>query len=673
MQKMTYRNRLVRTTAIALGLAATGGTAPAQELSETMLLGKVVLGYSQDGTPITAGENTTGLDRDDLREQGGTTSIDNILRQQTSVFTQENPANPGVAVNIRGFEGSGRVATSVDGVPQTYRFTGHAAQGYTYVDENLLAGIDITRGAVTTAGGTGIAGAVNFRTLSAEDVVDGKGFGGIVRLNYGDNGNDFSPMLGVGYLDDRFDMFVAVSGRGSDDYDDANGNAVAYSGKDTRSGLLKLGYRLDDRQKLSFSAMRYDSEFSANSYEQELTSDTYTLGYDFDAGDGLINLDVDLYYARIDSEYGDYVGTSSFGGGSVGRQMTTRTAGGDVTNISEVSFGAWDVTTINGAEISQDRLSGSNAGVNPADGTSTRAALFSENILTYGDLEITAGLRGSFYELEGDTDSGPLDQSDQSLDPKLTVAYWVTPWLQPYVTWSRTMRAPTLQETLLGGTHPGAGTAGMIANPDLKPETSNGFDIGFNIQKSGLFSADDNLSGRVNYYRMDVEDYVIASFGFTNAYGNTGTAFINAPGTSETSGLEVELDYENDGLLAGLSFTANDSDMPSQIAGLGTGQYLPDQTVSIRLTGKFLQDKLRLGGQYNYVSGGLYSEPYATEAVQRDDDYDLVDVFAVYEVSDNVTIHAKIANLFNQDYTPWLATDDKGPGRSLYFGAEIIF
>jgi len=670
---MKERSRLGTTTAIAIGLAGAGGAALAQSAPEPMMLDEVILGYSGDGTPVTAGENTRALDLEDLREQGGTTAIDDILRQQTSVFTQSNPGNPGVAVNIRGFEGSGRVAMSVDGVPQNFRFTGHAAQGYAYVDENLLAGIDITRGAVTTTGGTGLSGAVNFRTLSAEDVVEGEGFGGIVRLTYGSNGDDVSAMTGIGYRDDRFDMFVAASGRDADDYEDADGDAVADSDKDIQSGLIKFGYRIDARQKLSFSAMRYDTTFAANSYEQNLTSDTFTLGYDFDAGDRLINLDVNLYYAEVENEYVDYVGTSSFGGSSVGRKLVTKTTGGDLTNISEFDFGGWSLVSINGAEYSQDELSGSDGGVNPTDGDSTRAAIFSENIFTHGDLEITFGLRGNLYDLEGETDSGPLDQDHESLDPKLTVAYWVTNWLQPYVTWSKTMRAPTLQETMLGGTHPGGGTSGMIANPDLEPETSKGFDVGFNLQSHDLIRPGDRLSGRVNYYHMDVEDYVLASFGFTNAFGETGTAFVNADGTAETSGLEVELEYENDLLIAGLSYTSNDSDMPSQIAGLGTGQYLPDDTVSLRLTGKFLQDRLRIGGGYNYVSGGLYSEPYSTVAVDRDDDYDLVDVFAIYEVNEHVKLQAKVANLFDQDYVPWLATEDKGPGRSFYLGAEITF
>lgn len=670
---MTYRTTLGSTTAIALALALSGGAALAQEESQPTLLDEVILGYTTDGTPITAGDNTTGLDADDLSAQGGTQSIDDILRTQTSVFTQQTHAQPGVAVNIRGFEGSGRVSTMVDGVPQNYRFTGHAAQGYTYVDENLLAGIDITRGATTTAGGSGIAGSVNFRTIAATDVVDGDGMGGLARLSYGDNGSDISKMLAAGYVGANFEALVAVSSHEANDFVDGDGAANSNTGKDNWSALVKLAYHIDDRQSVSFSALQYNAYHSANSYHQDLNSDTYTLGYKFDAGNGIINLDVNAYFAETQTEYLAYAGTSPWGGRSVGRIMNTETTGFNVTNISEFSLGDWGVISINGLDFSRDKLTGTNAGVNPANGKSQRGSIFSENIFTNGGWEITAGLRFNTYSLTGKTDSGSIDLDYDSIDPKLTVAYQVNDWLQPYATVSRASRAPTLQETMLGGTHPGGGMAGMIANPDLKPETSTGYELGFNIERSDLLQSGDRLSGRVNYYRMDVENYVIATFGFTNSFGASGAAFVNVPGTSQTSGYEVEMNYESKMFDIGLSYTKNDSDMPSQLSGLGTGQYLPDSTWSLRVAGHFLDDKLTVGGQYNYVSGGLYSTPYSGSAVQRDETYELVDIFATYEVNDNFAVQAKVSNLFDKTYVPWLGDDSNGPGRSIYIGGEMRF
>src|SRR6218665_2865638 len=46
--------------------------------------------------------------------------LDYVLRSQPGTFTRESLSNPGFAVNIRGFEGSGRVNMMIDGVTQNF-------------------------------------------------------------------------------------------------------------------------------------------------------------------------------------------------------------------------------------------------------------------------------------------------------------------------------------------------------------------------------------------------------------------------------------------------------------------------------------------------------------------------------------------------------------------------
>lgn len=644
------------------------GAAPLAAQDNAITLDTIVIvGYNEDGTPIFAGENTTSIDEGELQAGVGVTDVDAILRRQTSVFTQQDPGNPGIAVNLRGFEGSGRVSMSVDGVPQQFRSTGHSAQGAAYVDENFLDGIEVIRGAVTTTGGTGIAGSVNFSTIDAEDVVrPGRTFGGLTRLTYGDNGDNLSGMGAVAFQNDRFDMLLGYSQHDSNDYEDGNGDTVANTDEDIRSGLFKLGYNIDDSQRVTFMASRYDTDFFATSYFQELTSDIYKLGYSYAPVGDLIDLKMNAYVADTETEW--VGGTGSY----VGRAMATRTTGFDATNISRLGLGAWELTSINGLEISQDDLDGTDGGVNPTNGTADRRSIFSENIFTRGNWEVTAGLRANEYTLKGEASQGDIDIDNTSVDPKLTVAYRVTDWFQPYATVSRTMRSPTLQETMLGGTHPGGGM-GMIANPELEAETSEGYELGFNLARQGLFSRDDSLTGRVNYYRMNVDNYVATDFAFTNAFGQTGVAFVNVDGISETSGLELELNYAHRLFDLGLSYTSNDSDMPSQTPGLGAGQYLPDSTLSLRLAGHLLQDRMTLGAQYSYISGGLYTDTYTSTPYQRDESYELVDLFASYELSDNVVLNAKVENAFDTDYVPWLSSGEPGQGRSFYMGTSIRF
>ncbi|HIE68983.1 MAG TPA: hemin receptor, partial [Planctomycetes bacterium] len=117
----------------------------------------------------------------------GQTGLDSVLRSVPGTFTQESISNPGIAVNIRGFEGQGRVNMMIDGVRQNFRITGHEAAGFAYVDPLLLGGIEIQRGAVTTTGGAGaLAGTANFRTIDVQDVLrPGATEGALTTLSWG--------------------------------------------------------------------------------------------------------------------------------------------------------------------------------------------------------------------------------------------------------------------------------------------------------------------------------------------------------------------------------------------------------------------------------------------------------------------------------------------------------
>ena len=85
-------------------------------------------------------------------------NINQMIRDTPGSYTIEDPTNPGVSVNIRGLSGYGRVNTMIDGVPQTFKNAhGHAAYGGTrlYIQSELIGGVDVSRGAVSGADGSG--------------------------------------------------------------------------------------------------------------------------------------------------------------------------------------------------------------------------------------------------------------------------------------------------------------------------------------------------------------------------------------------------------------------------------------------------------------------------------------------------------------------------------------
>lgn len=112
-----------------------------------------------------------------------------IFRGTPGVISGEARNGAGsIDVNIRGMQGMGRVATTIDGAENAI----NVYQGYqgisnrTFVDPDFLGGVDILKG--SDAASSGIAGTVAMRTVEAGDIVkDGNRFGLRVKGGFGTN------------------------------------------------------------------------------------------------------------------------------------------------------------------------------------------------------------------------------------------------------------------------------------------------------------------------------------------------------------------------------------------------------------------------------------------------------------------------------------------------------
>jgi hemoglobin/transferrin/lactoferrin receptor protein len=287
-----------------------------------------------------------------------------------------------------------------------------------------------------------------------------------------------------------------------------------------------------------------------------------------------------------------------------------------------------------------------------------------------GMFDLIAGLRYDIYKLDGTftanaTNAFPLqltpgqtysvDQSEGRVDPKITLAARVTPWLQPYITYSESMRAPTINETMAGGSHPG-GTSSFSPNPFLKPEVQKGWEFGANIVQNGVLARGDSFRLKADYYTMNVENYISACFtaGFT-AY------FCNAAGTSQVQGVEVQAMYDVRNAFAGLSYTYTNSNLPTQTNGFGAQSYLPDHVFVATGGLRFFEQKLTVGTRYT-VTSSAYTGSDATVIANsfngpiRTDGYQLVDLFASYKFDSGLELGVTANNIFDVTYMPALAT-----------------
>ena len=621
---------------------------------------------AQDATyNVPAGVSVVG--RSEI-ETFGSTNMDDVLRSIPGTWTRESPNNPGVAVNIRGFEGSGRVNMMIDGVRQNFRFTGHEAQGFAYVDPNLLAGVDIARGAVSTAGGAGaLAGSANFRTLDVGDIIkNGQNIGVLTTATWGSNNVGWSEMFAAGARNGSVGVAAAISKRDSGNYENGSGITVPFTDQDLVSGLFKLEFTPSSEHFLKFGGVFYDNDFSANSYFQNVRSETFTMNYAYKpTGNPLVHLKVNAYRNEVTMEYLRGLNPVAT---SVGRVIDVEGWGFDVSNTSQFNLGAVKVKAEYGYEYFNDDFDVINSrttpgrGVNPSGG-STVSGLFSQTTFSYGIVDFIAGLRYDMYSIDGigsisntnpiGLPGGPYEvhRDDQRLNPKATLAFNPFAWLQPYVTYSETMRFPTVNETFTGGSHPGTGPAqSFFPNPFLEPELAKGWEFGFNVKQDRVLTPYDIFRLKAAYFLLDVENYITACQPTPSQ-----SYFCNNPGTSNVQGVELQAIYDARFAFAGLAYTYTDADIQPQVNGLGAQSFLPDHVVTLTAGLRFFDEKLTVGTRVFIASEafiGLVNNP--TDPYT--DGYTLVDLFSSYKFDNGLQLGATVTNVFDVTYTPATST-----------------
>ncbi|QPC45328.1 TonB-dependent receptor [Kaustia mangrovi] len=193
---LAYRFTGARTVAI-VDPAAPGDVGAVADGST--LLGAINV-TAGGGNPVERPYETPGatayISEENIERFRGSNPADMFQGTPGVMSGEARNAGSAIDVNIRGMQGMGRVEVTVDGAENAVT----VYQGYqgisnrTFVDPDLLAGIDITKGSDVAS--NGIAGTVAMRTLDAGDIVkEGNRFG--VRLKGGFGTNTRSPKDGA--------------------------------------------------------------------------------------------------------------------------------------------------------------------------------------------------------------------------------------------------------------------------------------------------------------------------------------------------------------------------------------------------------------------------------------------------------------------------------------------
>ncbi|SIS50138.1 TonB-dependent receptor domain-containing protein [Phaeovulum vinaykumarii] len=682
----------------ALALLASPVLAP-PVLAEEIVLDPILIERpdAAEGT----GPATPGRSQISGAELTATTggNLEAALNSQPGTYTRAASDNPGVTVNIRGQQSFGRVNSMIDGVPQTFRnISGHAGTLDTlvYVDPGLLAGVDITRGAVSGAAGMGtLGGAANFRTLDIADVLeDGRNRGGLLRFGGGTNGKDWSATLAGAMQHDlgqgrSFGLLAAISGFGEGTYSDGQGTDST-GGQDPRSFLLKGEFAFAPDHRLKLSAQSYDNRFAAqesSGYVWDLSRRTVSAEHEISTG-ALLNLSTHLYWTRTEIAFPASASTSS---AFVGRDGVNTGLGFDITNRSDLSLGGLPVQLSYGVAVTSDDYEGKAGAGSNADGTLRKAGAFAEAALALGDVDLTAGLRYDHYTVKGATayDAtgnqviSEATRKGGEWNPSLKLTWNVRPEATLFASYARTMRAPTAQEMFYPGTAHTTWARVAAPNLDLEAETADTFEIGGSWEGRDLWASGDSLSLAATLFRSDIENYI--TYG---TFGNyTAVTWVNTDGTTRMSGLELEARYDAPEWFGGLSLTIADTSKPLGAYGGMTASTaeLPDDYATLELGRKWRDGALRTGLRVRYTGPSTaYPMIYTTPAFSMGAPIPVkastvLDVFATWKVSDRMDLYASIENVTDRYYQVGNVSFNEaedglgGRGRTIQVGGQIRF
>lgn len=201
---LSYRLTSARAAAITGPARGADAAAGAPSADGSMLLDPIQImgasGVAPADAPYHQPAPTAHISAETIERFRGSSPAD-IFRGTPGVMSGEARNGAGaVDVNIRGMQGMGRVATTIDGAENAMTIY----QGYqgvsnrTFMDPDLLGGVDITKG--SDASSFGVAGTVAMRTLDASDIVaEGKDYGVRVKGGFGTNTTKPTPNALGGY------------------------------------------------------------------------------------------------------------------------------------------------------------------------------------------------------------------------------------------------------------------------------------------------------------------------------------------------------------------------------------------------------------------------------------------------------------------------------------------
>ncbi len=195
---------------------------------------------------------------------------------------------------------------------------------------------------------------------------------------------------------------------------------------------------------------------------------------------------------------------------------------------------------------------------------------------------------------------------------------------------------------------------GFFANPDLKPEESFGYDIGFEQALAGA-----HVRVGATYFHNDIDNLITID--------NAGTSYVNVA-KATTSGVESFVAYQP---FDRLSWRADYTYTKAEDATLGTELLRrPKHKASVDAHWQ-VTDTATLSAAVLYVGSHIDRTRDFTVPRFKADGYALVNLAGSYALNRALTAFARIENLFNREYEDPFGF--QRPGFGAFAGLQAVF
>ena len=651
-------------------------------------------------------------------------------------------------INIRGMEDNS-VLLQKDGInlPKRYDFTVNLGRA-DYVDLNTLKSVEILKGPASSLyGSDALGGVVSYRSLYPEDLLDADDTFKIeLPFSYDGSSEKITGTTRIGIRDDEGGIeavVVTTISEGNEvdvKADKKYINDTEISKKNIYTNIVK---NIDENTRLNFiyenvstekettvAPATLSSTYSSMIDDTEIDRWMGSIGYEYDnpedegifkyakvnlyVQDALYSDDATIEYPTAISRYTGrmtpgktVVNDYGLDDESKGFNIQLRSDNSANGTNHKFTYGIDYSTVFNSRPrkktTTQSGVSTSTTIKDTPDADTAQYGVYLQDEITFDNLpklELIAGLRYDKNDIDSHTDAAyrlqndeilgggeknpPKDLENSSLNPSLSLIYKLTPELSAYGKYSTAFRSPTYHELNVAFGNRQHGYY-YQSNPDLDPETSSNYELGF---KGDYSKFDFSLVGFLSNYEDLIElskvgeDPACVSVSFFRAPCDISQS-VNRD-EAEIYGLEFTSEYsfnenkEGFSVLTSLAYSHGDDKTSSDSKPLTSIE--PFKAI-VGLKYRGLANKWSAELTNTYVG-----DARTTKALENNpsESYSVIDLFGNLNVTERLSVDLGIYNLNDTRYFNYSTVKSKNssdsdinkwsePGRNIKAGFKFTF